>query len=317
MPDPDPPAISVATPVKDGSAFLAGCLQSVGGMAEHWVVDGGSTDGTVSILSRPGPHRWISEPDEGQADAVNKGWRRSRGEILGWLNADDLYEPGAIPAVAAFFAAHPGADAAYGDASYMDESGGIVGRHRAGPWRPRRLARVCFVPQPAMFLRRRIVGRLGPLDARWRHCMDYEYWLRLASARAEVRHIPRILARVRLHPAMKTIRERLAVHEEIVRMLADRTGRVAAAWVVGLAAARADAEVEAGVLPGEPRPYALRAIRVVRDALRDLPVSGGTGLRLRLAAWRARARRGRWPFRLHFPHAPALAGRVFGGVRFG
>ncbi|MEK7270521.1 MAG: glycosyltransferase family 2 protein [Planctomycetota bacterium] len=314
MPRRDPTTLSVATPAKEAAAFLPDCIASVRDGAEHWVVDAASTDGTLDILRAARGVRWVSEPDRGQADGVNKGWRLSSGDILGWVNADDALEDGAVPAVRSFFAEHPEADAVYGDAVFVDESNRTVAPYPAEKWRPSRLRRICFIPQPAMFLRRRVPERFGFLDEGLHHAMDYDYWLRLAG-HADVRYLPQVLARFRLHPGMKTIARRREAHEEIVNVLETRTGRVDAGWILGLASARADEEVERGALEGTPCPYLERVLSEVRRESMRRSVRRRWWLRAGTLIWRRRARRGEWPFRPRFPYPAALAGRVFWGRR--
>ncbi|HEX9734377.1 MAG TPA: glycosyltransferase family 2 protein, partial [Thermoanaerobaculia bacterium] len=233
-------AFCVITPSYEQGAFIERTILSVlgqdaGGLAaglDYLVVDGGSRDGTVEILRRHEDRlRWISEPDDGQADAVNKGLAATRAELVGWLNSDDVYYPGALAKVRAFFAAHPEVDVVYGEAHHVDVDDAVIEPYPTEPWDPERLVERCFLCQPAVFFRRRVVERCGPLDARLHYCLDYEYWLRLARQGVRFAHLPEVLAGSRLYAANKTLGQRLRVHAEINGMLRRTLGRVPDRWL--------------------------------------------------------------------------------------
>jgi glycosyltransferase involved in cell wall biosynthesis len=228
---------SIVTPSFNQARYIGRTLESVArqqGVAfEHLVRDGGSTDGTVEILEAFRPAvRWVSGRDGGQADAVNAGIAASDGEIIGWLNSDDVYLPGALQRVAERFAAEPGIDVIYGRADHIDAEDRHISPYPTRPWDPARLRTDCFLCQPAVFFRRRVVERFGALDASLRFCMDYEYWLRLAAGGARFAYLEERLAGSRLHADTKTLGSRLPVHEEINEMLKRSLGRVPARWLV-------------------------------------------------------------------------------------
>lgn len=119
------PSFAIVTPSFQHRQYLEQTIQSVLSQnypgLDYWVIDGGSKDGTVELLRQHELRlRWISEPDRGQSDAISKGFAKSRGEILGWLNSDDEYAPGALAAVADIFARHPGVEVVYGNARFID-----------------------------------------------------------------------------------------------------------------------------------------------------------------------------------------------------
>ncbi len=228
--------IAVVTPSFEQGRFLEQALASVAAQLqdgdEHVVQDGGSRDGTLAILRRwEGRIRYVSAPDAGQAAAVNSGLRATSAEIVGWLNSDDFYYPGAFAAVRAAFAAHPDADVVYGRADHVDDDGQPYEAYPVEPFDARRLLETCFICQPALFFRRRVVDAVGALDETLRYCMDYEYWLRLAAAGRKFVHVDARLAASRMYPTNKTLGSRVAVHEEILAMLRRRRGRVPDRWL--------------------------------------------------------------------------------------
>ena len=185
------PSITIVTPCLNAAATLEECLASVRGQGyprlEHLVVDGGSTDGTLAILEEAPDIRFISEPDQGRPDAANKGVRLATGEMIGFLNADDRYEPGALLAVGRALAEDPSAMWATGYCRIVDAGGqeirravtaykNLLLRHFSYPL----YLTQNFVSDPATFVRRAALDEVGPLDNRYRISHDYDLWLRVA-----------------------------------------------------------------------------------------------------------------------------------------
>lgn len=206
-----PPSITVITPTFNALATLRETLASVQAQCypefDHLVIDGGSTDGTVELLKAEadaGRLRFVSEPDNGLTDAFNKGLRLATGEIVGWLNADDLYEPGALAAVGAAFAAAPGAGWAVGRCKIIGGDGRET-RKAVTAYKNFLLRRFSFplyltnnfVSSPATFVRRDVIAEVGPLDERFKYSADYDLWLRLAR-RARPLYMDADLARFRM-----------------------------------------------------------------------------------------------------------------------
>ncbi|MEM3433524.1 MAG: glycosyltransferase family 2 protein [Candidatus Methanomethyliaceae archaeon] len=206
--------VSIITPSLNQGRFIRETLLSVKSQdypyIEHIVIDGGSTDDTLMILKRyEGTYnlRWISEPDEGHSDALNKGFRMAQGEIIGWLNSDDVYfDRGTVRAVVEAFQKHPDADIVYGDCAYIWEDGTVLRIQCVPGFRYNRLLRGCFLAQPAVFFRRHVVEK-HQLDKRLKVAIDYEYWLRIGRE-YHFYHVPRILAADRNHRGRISIASR-------------------------------------------------------------------------------------------------------------
>ena len=170
---------------------------------EYIVIDGGSSDGTVAIIEHRAERLayWVSEPDEGQTDAICKGFGRATGDVLAWLNADDCYLPGALAQIAAAFEADPEADIVYGYCDLVDEAGRAIMTRRDidfDHWQA--LFGVGPILQPEAFVRRRMVDRVGPPRRDLHMIMDKEWWLRMSAAGARFKRIDRKIVAFRVHP---------------------------------------------------------------------------------------------------------------------
>ncbi len=205
------PVISIITPSYNQAPYIEATLQSVLGQnypcLEYLVIDGGSSDGTLDILRRyDNALRWLSEPDTGQANAINKGFRQATGEIVAWLNSDDLYLPGALAHVAHFFSHHPEIAVIYGDYTLIDASGKTLLRRQEIPFDYHILLYgLDYIAQPTVFFRRHVFDQVGYLDENLHYGLDWEYWLRLANHGYQFAHLSHYLAATRWHPTAKTL----------------------------------------------------------------------------------------------------------------
>jgi glycosyltransferase involved in cell wall biosynthesis len=203
------PLVSILTPSFGQARWLADNLASVASQSypriEHVVMDGGSRDGSVALLeAHAGPSlRWWSEPDNGQSQAINKAFRESAGEIIGWLNSDDAYfAPDVVEAAVRVFVARPEVAVVYGHAALVNADGLVIQLIWAPPFSSKLLRLHDFICQPAAFVRRSAIGD-GLVDETFHYAMDYELWLRLA-AESRFARLDRILAIDRHHPDRKS-----------------------------------------------------------------------------------------------------------------
>jgi glycosyltransferase involved in cell wall biosynthesis len=174
---------------------------------EYIIVDGGSTDGSQEIIKKYSDKLawWVSEKDQGQTEALNKGFARAKGDILAWLNSDDMYLPGAVTSAVQFFQDQAQPGLVYGDANFINESGQLIGKFHAAQTNLHLLRQgYVHIPQQASFFRGDLWRSVGPLDPTFYFAMDYDLWVRIA-ARSDVKYVPQTWANFRLHTAGKTI----------------------------------------------------------------------------------------------------------------
>lgn len=211
------PTISIITPSFNQGVFIKQTLDSIHSQAypqlEHFVMDGGSTDHTVDILKAYGSKiTWQSQKDKGQTDALNQGFAKSSGDILCWLNSDDLFPPGVLLRVGTYFRDHPDCDWLAGDFRIIDGEGKFFRSWavtykrlwRSLPNRPLVLKLVNILPQPSVFWRRTIYDTLGGVNPHYQYAMDYDYWLRIMDHGFRLHIIPDVLSHFRIHRQSKT-----------------------------------------------------------------------------------------------------------------
>jgi glycosyltransferase involved in cell wall biosynthesis len=180
------PLVSIITPSFNKGPYIEETIQSIRRQTynniEHIVIDGGSTDETLSILKKyENDLHWISEPDKGQSDAINKGWRMAKGDIIAYLNADDTYLPEAVETAVLYFGKNPDTHMVYGDGIITDEHGRNPRTIRSGTFSLKNLV-FCqdTIFQPSVFLRREVFTTVGDVDVDLHLAMDLDYWLRTA-----------------------------------------------------------------------------------------------------------------------------------------
>jgi glycosyltransferase involved in cell wall biosynthesis len=204
------PLVSIITPSYNQAEYLEITIRSVLAQEypnlEYIVVDGGSTDGSVEIIQKYAKRIswWVSEPDQGQADAINKGFRHAKGEFVAWLNSDDLYLPDAISEAVAALQADPSLGMVFGDAVTIDPVGNPLNKLAFGDWGLSDLMRFRMICQPAVFMRHNVLRQVGYLDENFHYMLDHHLWLRIANV-SRVKHIAKLWAAARHHPAAKNV----------------------------------------------------------------------------------------------------------------
>jgi glycosyltransferase involved in cell wall biosynthesis len=202
------PLVSIVTPSYNQGRFLEATLRSVLEQdypsVEYLVVDGASTDNSIEIIRKYADKItwWVSEKDSGQSEAVNKGLHRARGEIVAWLNSDDLYLPGAITAAVAAFQSHPEAGVVYGDALAIDADGRPFNRMHARQYSLVDLMAFDIICQPAAFMRRQVLEQANYLNPAYHLLMDNLLWICMAKI-APLVYVPQTWAAARYHDQAK------------------------------------------------------------------------------------------------------------------
>jgi glycosyltransferase involved in cell wall biosynthesis len=221
---------SIITPSFNQGRFIRDCIESVRAQTgvewEHIVVDAGSTDETLAVIKEYPHLQWISEPDRGMSDGINKGFLRATGDWVMWLNADDYLLPGTLAKVAAFATQHPQADVIYGEAQFVTESKQLIRtRHEHAFDFNTLLFYGCYIQSTATFLRRDIIEAGQLLDLHYKVCMDFEYYLRLSHAGRRFTFLPEPLAAFRWHGAntstqqlQRRLAERLQIQQHFLQL---------------------------------------------------------------------------------------------------
>lgn len=244
------PLVSVVTPTLNAADWLERSLTSIDDQTydriEHIIVDGGSTDSTVDLLKERRV-RWVSEPDNGQSDAINKGFRIASGQLLTWLNADDALVPGAVESVVNVLQDAPGAEWIHGRCEIRRPERSFVW---GGPDKPVALTDFDFgncLPQPGTFFSTHAYQRVGPLSTSFNLAFDVEFWIRLAKQQTRSVHIPETLSIFEVHPRSKT--GSIPQHEFLVEeaiAFAIHSMPNTTSFLVGRAAAHASMETREG-----------------------------------------------------------------------
>jgi len=218
------PLVSIITPSYNQAEFLENTIQSVFAQdypaIEYLIVDGGSTDGSVDIIRKFQSDLawWVSEADEGQASAINKGMAKAKGEIVAWLNSDDLYLPGAVGEAVASFNRNPQAPMVFGNAITIDAEGFPLKELIFPDWKLEDLIGFRIICQPAVFMQRTVYQQVHGLDLNYHFMLDYQLWIRIASL-GPIQHEDSFWAAARHHGAAKNVSQAAAFGRETLEVL--------------------------------------------------------------------------------------------------
>lgn len=218
------PLVSIVTPSYNQAPYLEAAMRSVLEQdypnIEYLVADGGSTDGSTEIIRGYADRLtwWVSEKDQGQADGANKGLRRCRGEIIGWLNSDDLYRPGAIAGAVAAFKVNPKAGLVFSDVDSIDGDGQLINVMRFGPRTLEDLMEFKIISQPAVFMRRSLLEQVGYLDQSYHLLLDHHLWLRMARHAPLAYTVNARWAAARFHAEAKNVAQAEAFGRDAYRI---------------------------------------------------------------------------------------------------
>jgi glycosyltransferase involved in cell wall biosynthesis len=230
------PKVSIVIPSFNQGQFLEASIRPVLEQdypnLEYIVVDGGSKDNSVDVIKKYQERLawWVSENDKGHADALNKGFSHATGEILAWLNSDDIYFPGAVSDAVSVLQHHPGVGLVYGDADLIDDSGETVGQFGSKQTSYRQMLRgSVHIPQATTFFRADVWKKVGPLDLSLFFSFDYDLWVRIAKV-SRVLYVPRRWAKFRIHGEGKTLVNDDRCYPDMLRVL-EREGGGWLSWL--------------------------------------------------------------------------------------
>lgn len=218
------PLVSIVTPSYNQAGFLRDTLRSVLEQdypaIEYIVVDGGSDDGSCEIIREFASSLawWTSEKDAGQADAIHKGMLRARGDIVAWLNSDDIYLPGTVSQAVTAFQANPQASLVFGDAITIDAHGRPLNPLVFQSWGLVDLLAFRIICQPAVFMRRWVYEKSGGLDKDYHFMLDHFLWIQIARL-GPIQHFPGFLAAARQHASAKNVSQAPGFGMETLRLL--------------------------------------------------------------------------------------------------
>lgn len=232
------PLVSVVTPSYNQGHFLEKTLNSVFSQnyknIEYFVIDGGSTDNTIDVLSRyKGSVRWISEKDSGYPEAVNKGFQKCNGKYLMWLPSDDMLFCKSSVAALVKTAEETGADIIYGDAFYIDQDDKFLGSYRTATYSPAKLRDWSLICQPAALFRADVYQKVGGLNQNFKCISDYDLWLRMSDAGAKFQRVGKPISCYRIHGESLTVKQKNISYREIFDLQLSRYSRVNRSWVMG------------------------------------------------------------------------------------
>ena len=217
--------LTLITPSYNQAQYLSQTIGSVLASTrvpdEYFVIDGGSTDGSVEIIRQYEKQltTWVSEKDNGQADAINKGIKMATGDVIGWLNSDDLILPRTFELVLAAFEQNPEAAIVFGDALSIDQDGETINIQRFAPYQLPDLMQFKIICQPTVFFRKSALDKAGLMDTNYHFLLDHHLWLRIAQ-HGKMIYLPQTLAAARYHSLAKNIAQSAKFGKEAMRIVA-------------------------------------------------------------------------------------------------
>jgi len=218
------PLVSIVTPSYNQASFLEQTIRSVLEQdypnIEYLIADGGSTDGSLEIIKKYAGKLawWVSEKDKGQADGINKGFARAKGEFIAWVNSDDYYQPGAISAAVAALQANPDAAFVFGDVQVVDKDGRILNNLRYDNWSLADLMTFHIIGQPAVFMRRAALEAAGYLDLSYQFMLDHQLWLRVGLY-GSMKYVHQLWAGAHYHEDCKNLAQAAKFGKEAYRIV--------------------------------------------------------------------------------------------------
>ena len=222
------PLVSIITPSFNQAKYLTAAYHSVVSQTypniEYFIVDGGSTDGSVEMIRSWAEAKnsrlkwWVSEKDKGQADAINKGFSRASGEIVAWLNSDDIYMKGAVEKAVGIFKENPDVGLIYSDVFSIDAESKLINVMRYGDWDLRDLMEFNIIGQPGVFMRKQALEDAGYLDPEYNYLLDHHLWLRIASNN-KIQHVNDFFAAARFHSEAKNVAQTEGFSKDAFRIV--------------------------------------------------------------------------------------------------
>jgi glycosyltransferase involved in cell wall biosynthesis len=218
------PLVSIISPSYNQAAFLEKTIRSVLDQdypnIEYLIADGGSSDGSVDIIRKYEDMLtwWVSEKDKGQAEAINKGFSRAKGEYIAWINSDDYYLPGAVSQAVQSLEQNPDAGLVFGNVQVVNREGEILNTLSYGDWGLEELMSFHIIGQPSVFLRRSVLQKAGFLDTNYHFLLDHQLWLRMGLL-AGVKYIPNLWSRAHYHEGCKNLAQAAEFGKEALRIV--------------------------------------------------------------------------------------------------
>ena len=222
------PLVSIITPSFNQAKYLTAAYHSVVSQTypniEYFIVDGSSSDGSIELIRSWAETKnsrlkwWVSEKDKGQADAINKGFSRASGEIVAWLNSDDIYMKGAVEKAVGIFKVNPEVGLIFSDVFSINAESELINVMRYGDWDLRDLMEFNIIGQPGVFMRKRALDGAGYLDPGYNYLLDHQLWLRIASNN-KIQHVNDFFAAARFHSEAKNVAQTEGFSKDAFRVV--------------------------------------------------------------------------------------------------